>query len=390
MTDIFVTGIGIISAIGYGTKETLDSIFLSKSGLTQTSILKTKHEYLTGEIKLSNNQLEKNYSNSVKNYSRTTTLGIIAAKQALENSGIKNINEYKTGLISATTVGGMDLTEKYYKTYKQNNFLDFIKYHHCGDSTEKIADYLNITDFTSTISTACSSSANSIIYGIRLLKAGILDRVIVGGTDALAKFTINGFNTLMILDKDKTKPFDKDRNGLNLGEGAAYLVLETKKTSKNPIAKISGYANLNDAHHQTASSPDGFGAYLAMKNAIKSANLTTSDINYINAHGTGTPNNDITESAAIKKLFGNNVPAFSSTKSFTGHTLGASASIEAVLSILALNYGFIYPNLNFKNPIPETGLIPETELKVGKKIKNVLSSSFGFGGNDSSLIFSKI
>ena len=391
MTNIFITGIGIISSIGYNIKETLDSILLSKSGLSKISILETTHNnFFAGEIKLTNKQLEKNIYNSIKNYSRTALLGMIAAKQAVETSGITNINKVKTGLISATTVGGMDKTEFYYKKYKQLNFYDFILAHHCGDSTEKIADFIGLRNFTSTLSTACSSSANSIIYGIRLLKAGILDRVIVGGTDALSKFTLNGFNTLMIIDKEQTKPFDKNRQGLNLGEGAAYLVLETQKTAKNPIAKISGYANSNDAYHQTASSPDGKGALLAMKNALKSAKLNINNINYINAHGTGTPNNDLTESKAIKQLFSDKIPPFSSTKPFTGHTLGASGAIEAVLSVLALNYGFIYPNLNFKEPITETKLIPETKLQTGKNIKNILSSSFGFGGNDSSLIFTKI
>ncbi len=391
MTNIFVTGVGIISAIGNNVKETLDSIFLSKSGLSKISILKTHHnDFFVGEVKITNEQLEKNLFYKQQKYSRTALLGIIAAKQAVENAKIKNINNLKTGLISATTVSGMDKTETYYKTFRDLKFYDFILAHHCGDSTEKIADFIGIKNFTSTLSTACSSSANSIIYGIRLLKAGILDRVIVGGTDALAKFTLNGFNTLMILDKEQTKPFDENRQGLNLGEGAAYLVLETEKTAKNPIAEISGYANFNDAYHQTASSPDGKGAFFAMKNALDSANLTPDDINYINAHGTGTPNNDLTESTAIKQLFGNNPPPFSSTKPFTGHTLGASGAIEAVLSVLSLNYGFIYPNLNFKNPISQVGLIPETKLKTGENIKNVLSSSFGFGGNDSSLIFTKV
>jgi len=391
MPKIFVTGVGVISALGNDIKETLDSLLLSKSGLSKISILETIHnDFFVGEIKQTNTQIEKHIFNSVKNYSRTTLLGIIAAKQAIENAEIKNINNIKTGLISATTVGGMDKTEVLYKTYKDLKTYDFISSHHCGDSTEKIADFIGIKDFASTLSTACSSSANSIIYGIRLLKAGILDRVIVGGTDSLAKFTLNGFNTLMILDKEKTKPFDENRKGLNLGEGAAYLVIETDKTAKKPIAEISGYANFNDAHHQTASSPEGTGAFLSMKNALLSANLSINDIDYINAHGTGTPNNDLTESTAIKTLFKDKIPPFSSTKPFTGHTLGAAGAIEAVLSVLALNYGLIYPNLNFKTPISQVELIPNTELKTGKNIKNILSSSFGFGGNDSSLIISKV
>jgi len=164
MANIFVTGVGIISAIGCNIKETLDSIFLSKSGLSKISILETNHnDFFVGEIKYTNQQLEKKLYNSAKNYSRTTLLGMIAAAKAVENANIKNINNIKTGLISATTVGGMDKTETFYNTFKDLKFYDFILAHHCGDSTEKIADFIGIKNFTSTLSTACSSSTNSII-----------------------------------------------------------------------------------------------------------------------------------------------------------------------------------------------------------------------------------
>jgi 3-oxoacyl-[acyl-carrier-protein] synthase-1 len=230
------------------------------------------------------------------------------------------------------------------------------------------------------------------MLGVRMIKAGKLDRVIVGGADCLSKFTINGFKTLMILSETNCKPFDENRTGLNLGEAAAYLVLESDEIVKNENKKIlgyvSGYANANDAFHQTASSEDGEGATLAMKKALEVAGLSSEEIDYINAHGTATENNDASESQAILRVFGNNLPKISSTKAYTGHTLAAAAAIEAVYSVLALQNNLVFPNLNFKSPIQETNIIPETEV-LKKEINHVLSNSFGFGGNCSTLIFSK-
>ena len=226
-----------------------------------------------------------------------------------------------------------------------------------------------------------------------MIKSGKLDRVIVGGTDALSKFTINGFKTLMILSDGYNKPFDNNRKGLNLGEAAAFLVLESeelvKKENKKVLARVSGYANANDAFHQTASSENGDGAFLAMEKAFKIANLQPDQIDYVNVHGTATPNNDLSEGRALVRLFGENkVPDFSSTKAFTGHTLAAAAAIEAVFSVLAIQNNVVFPNLNFETPMAEFDLIPQTTLK-NKNIEHVLSNSFGFGGNCSTLIFSK-
>ncbi|MBY0426363.1 MAG: beta-ketoacyl-[acyl-carrier-protein] synthase family protein, partial [Cytophagales bacterium] len=226
-----------------------------------------------------------------------------------------------------------------------------------------------------------------------MIKADILDRVVAGGTDALSKFTINGFNTLKILDNQHCRPFDNTRTGLNLGEGAGFVVLESeemvKKSGKTPICEVKGYGNACDAYHQTASSPDGNGAYLAMKKALDQAGIASSEIDYVNAHGTGTPNNDLSEGRAMLKLFDGHIPPFSSTKSYTGHTLGAAGGIEAVLCALALQHGIIYPNLNFSQEMEEIHIHPETTLKKGQPIRNILSNSFGFGGNNSALVFGK-
>jgi len=397
MKGVALTGMGIISAIGNTVEENYVSLVNNRIGITSIENILTVHSDVikVGEIKKTNQQLVNELQLSIdNNFSRTAMLGTIAAKQAVQNAQISSINEYKTGLISATSVGGMDMTEvHYYDYFEDENLIKYISSHDGGDVAHKIADELGLKGMVTTISTACSSAANSIMLGARLIKAGKLDRVIVGGTDALAKFTINGFKTLMILSDGYNSPFDNDRKGLNLGEAAAFLVLESdeivKKENKKVLARVSGYGNANDAFHQTASSENGDGAFLAMEKALQVANLKPEQIDYINVHGTATPNNDLSEGRAIVRIFGEEkAPDFSSTKPLTGHTLAAAAAIEAVYSVLAIQNNVVFPNLNFKTPMHEFNLIPQTTLKY-KNIEHVLSNSFGFGGNCSTLIFSK-
>jgi 3-oxoacyl-(acyl-carrier-protein) synthase len=393
---VFVTGIGIICAIGKNTGETFASLRATRSGISHLSILDSIHRDIlpAGEIKLNNEELGALAGVTDPDmHPRTALLGIIAAEEAFKNAGLDHPwgLRYRTGVISASTVGGMDKTEINYRNYQLGEpYNNFVLTHDCGDSTEKIAVRLGIRDMVSTISTACSSSANSIMFGARLIKHGMLDRVLAGGTDAMSKFTLNGFHTLMILDKHACRPFDKNRMGLNLGEGAAFLVLESEKAleGRTPLCELSGYANANDAYHQTASSPDGYGPFLSMTAALDSARLKPAVIDYINAHGTGTDNNDLTEGIAIERIFGENIPLISSTKPFTGHTLGAAAAVEAVISILSIQNQVVFPNLNFREKMDELHFEPVKEMITGKKLKHVLSNSFGFGGNDSTLIFS--
>lgn len=394
---IAITGMGIISSIGLSVAENLESLRNGTIGISRVDNIQTKlrDTVLVGEIKLSNSTLESKLGlPATHSFTRTGLLGAWAAKEAVANAGLDlNDDTIRTGFISSTSVGGMDVTEKYFYEYLTNPSIQhFISSHDAGVSSQQIADYIGVKGFVSTISTACSSAANAIMLGARMIKAGKLDRVIVGGTDALSKFTLNGFNTLMILSDTYCKPFDQNRKGLNLGEAAAYIVLESDaliaKENKDVLGYVLGYGNANDAFHQTASSENGEGAFLAMEKAFKVADIQPGQIDYINVHGTATPNNDLSEGRAIIRAFGDSVPAFSSTKAFTGHTLAAAAAIEAVYSVLALQHNMIFPNLNFETPMEEFSLIPETTLKE-KEINYVLSNSFGFGGNCSTLIFSK-
>lgn len=396
---VFITGIGIISSIGDNVGETLFSLINGKSGIGKNTLIDTVYKNLipVAEVHKDDHELAGILGiNDIREYTRTSLLGMIAAKEALSDAGITDINHAKTGLISSTSVGGMHRSEVFYKDFLNDHSkgrLINIIHHECGDSTEKIADLLGVKDFVSTVSTACSSSANSIMTGARLIRNGKLDRVIAGGTDSLTLFTINGFNSLMILDKNKCRPFDDTRSGLNLGEGAGFVVLMSEesvmKSGKKPYCELKGYGNACDAYHQTASSPEGNGAYLAMKKALDMSLLKETDIDYVNVHGTGTQNNDLSEGNAMLRLFNGKIPPFSSTKSFTGHTLGASGGVEAVISVLAIRDSLLFPNLQFTTPIKELDMTPITALQRNVAVNHVLSNSFGFGGNNSSLIFSK-
>lgn len=386
---------GIITALGDSLELNRDGLIQGKCAIGKLDSFPSKYAetLLFGEIKHSNEQLKNSLNVKIKGVSRTSLLALHAFNQAVQNAGIseKDLSNSDTSLVIANTVGGMCLTDELYQDANQHTSgSEYITSYDCGSVGVFLQERFKIRGIVNTINTACSSSANAIMYGGRLIKKGYAKRVIVGGTDSLAKFTINGFNSLHILSPGLCAPFDKDRSGLNLGEGAAFLVLEGEDSivDQKIIAEVKGYANANDAFHPSTLSENGDGPFLAMQQALKQAGLTPGDIDFINTHGTGTENNDEVESRAMVRLF-NKVPAFTSTKSNIGHTLGASGAIEAVYCILNLLHQEIYPSLNFKEGITGTGLIPEQSYSKAV-INNVMSNSFGFGGNCSSVIFSKV
>jgi 3-oxoacyl-[acyl-carrier-protein] synthase-1 len=393
--SVYISGAGVISAIGNSWSENFFALKNGISGISSMMVLNSVHNDLpVGEVKLTNHELAYR-TGSKPTLSRTALLGIHAAKEAYLYCGIRNMNFWRVGLVSATTVGGMDRTEKFFPSFLQNpsaGRLRDVVNHECGKVTERIADALGIKGHLTTINTACSSSVNSIMYGARLIRHNLLDVVFAGGTDALTRFTLNGFNSLMILDKTPCRPFDASRAGLNLGEGAGFVVLVSDRVVEEenlkPFARVAGFANTNDAFHQTASSPEGRGSFSAMTKALEMASLDRSAIDYINLHGTGTLNNDLSEGTAVKRLFGEASPKMSSTKSFTGHTLGACGGIEAVYSLMSLKEQAVFPNLRFETPMPEVGISPMKNFEE-TSVSNVMSNSFGFGGNCSSIIFSK-
>ena len=384
---IAITGIGVLSAIGMNCAETLQSLLSERSGIDTMRQLGSMHAELpVGEVPYSDAELKRIADiNPCEPMPRTSLLGIIAAREALKMAGAEC-----DAFISGTTVGGMDLTEQNWHNYAEGRATENIHLHEAGESTNAIAKHLSPFTFIATPSTACSSALNAILFGANLLRTGQAKAALVGGAESLSKFHLNGFNTLMILDHQPCRPFDADRNGLNLGEGAGYLVIEPEEDAiargATILGYVGGYANTCDAYHQTASSADGEGAYLAMKNALQMAGLQPTDIDYINAHGTATPNNDLSESAALLRLFGKAMPAVSSTKAFTGHTTSASGGIEAVICLLAMQHGFVPANLNWSHTADR--LITPVTQTMRQPLRHVLCNAFGFGGNESSLVLS--
>lgn len=397
---VLITGIGSVSSIGLNIQELTDSIVTSASGVSRKTRLDSilARTLPTAQIQLSDAQLKSRIPglSSRQIYSRTSLLAMLAASEAVAMAGLTPDDCRAAGLVNSTSAGGMDKGEIFYADYLRSPAKGNLKLaltHDCGDAAEQMAALLHIEHYITTISTACSSAANAMIHAARLIKAGMCDVVVAGGSDAICKFTINGFNSLMILSDEDCKPFDKNRKGLNLGEAAGYFVLESeasvKRRGAKSLAVLSGYGNACDAYHQTASSPNGEGAYLAMTQAIQVSGIKPAEIDYINAHGTGTQNNDLSESTALLRIFSSaDLPPLSSTKAMTGHTLAAAGGIEAVMSVLAIQNGWIFPNKNFTEAIEETGIIPVTEFQTNKTIRHILSNSFGFGGNNSSLLIS--
>lgn len=391
---VVVTGMGVVTCLGFGVEENLLALKSGRHGIAPPELLRTfHHEMPLGEVRSDRGELiSRSGPTHPPFWSRTALIALIAAREALLMARITP--NHLTGLMNGTTVGGMDRTEDFYPGFMENErhgHMREVFNHDCGGTSEQLAEELGVRGFLASINTACSSSVNTIMLAARMIRAGRIKNAIAGGADGLSRFTLNGFNSLMILDKELCRPFDQSRKGLNLGEGAAYVVLETEedalKSGKRILARVSGYANTNDAHHQTASSPDGTGARMAMEEALKEGGLRPADIDHINAHGTATPNNDETEAAAIRTVFASSPPV-TSTKSFTGHTLGAAGAVESVFSILSIGEQMMFPTLRLENPLSEHPLTYVTSPE-NRTVNHVLSNSFGFGGNCSSIIFSR-
>jgi 3-oxoacyl-(acyl-carrier-protein) synthase len=380
--------------LGDTAEANRSSLIEGKCGISTLGLFPSKFSghLPCGEIKTSTQLLKERLKSADPGVTRTTLLALHAFGKSVLDSALspEQVSSSDTALVSATTVGGMCLTDElYHDANKIDEGSVFLASYECSSVALFLQARYGLKGIVNTINTACSSSANAIMYGARLIRHGLARRAIVGGVDSLAKFTINGFNALHILSPEICTPFDKDRKGLNLGEGAAFLVLEKEEDTKNKklYAELSGYGNSNDAFHPSSISEQGNGPFLAMEEALATAKLSANEISYINAHGTGTENNDESESRAMIRLFGV-PPFFTSTKSNIGHTLGAAGAIESAFTVFSIANEEIYPGLHFREPIESTGLKPVQQY-IKLPIKHAMSNSFGFGGNCTSLIFSR-
>ena len=393
---VYITGIGCITPLGKNKEENLNSLREGLSGLKKAEIFQSKYasNFFFGEVIYSNEQISSMMDmKDVKGMTRTDLLAIKAFSEAVEDANLtkEDISSRTTACISASTVGGMCLTNQLYDDSNlksvTNEFLESYSAHaHAATIVEKY----KIKGLVDVINTACSSSANAIMNGARLIKSGRAHRVIVGGVDSLSKYTVNGFNSLQILSTEKCAPFDANRKGLNLGEAGAYLVLESEEYAQNKkkYATVVGYSNSNDAFHTSSLSDEGAGITKAIREALQVAGIPPKKIDYINAHGTGTQNNDAVELNAFHSVFVV-VPPFNSTKSYVGHTLGAAGAVEAIFSIFSLMHDEVYKQLNFTTPIEKLALSPITK-KMKMPVRFAMSNSYGFSGNCTSLIFEKV
>lgn len=397
MNRVFVTGMGVISSIGNNVEENRTSLLSAKTGIGKASFMQSRYveQFPFGEVPYSSEHLLNSGGMKLeKGMTRTDILATLAFQEACTDAGLTTaqIAAYDTAFMSASTVGGMSMTDE---LYKDGNHLgppsEYLSSYICGAHTLKLVKRYAMKGLSSTINTACSSSANAIMMGSKLIQSGRAKRAIVGGAEGLAKFTVNGFNALRILSANPCTPFDENRTGLTLGEGAAYLVLEdeTSVGDKTIYGEISGYGNSNDAFHPSSISDEAIGIIASIKEAIQTAGLSPAQIDYINAHGTGTVNNDYSELYGISQVF-DTIPAYQSTKSYTGHTLAAAGVIEAIFSLLSIQYGELYQSLNCPNPIEKFDTAPILSYRNQLNIQHVLSNSFGFGGNCSSLVLSKV
>lgn len=423
--EIYVAGLGVISAAGDSLDSTVKAMRAGLPGLAPVKRFQTRIDAPAGEVTMSDRQLKDLLEiPDGEVISRTALLGIKAVRDALSDCSMRMRHDpdSRIAFISGTSVGGMDLSEVFWQTNRDSmdeGDAKMLKMHDPGGVTMAIDNYFRSrpenfslwqnVGFVTTISTACSAAGNAIITGARMIRAGLVDIAIVGGTDALCKFTLNGFNSLHILDRGLCRPFDADRQGLNLGEGAGYLVLARPSGRENadgfvqPYCCLAGWGNANEAYHQTASTPEGIGPALAMETALRCAGISPESIGFINTHGTGTIVNDAAEMNAMMHVFGDSLPPYSSVKPYLGHTLGASEGIEAALCCHALadmdfscmkSAGWSKP-LSDNAPAPYGVLgVPGASFPVYAPFPridegSVMSSAFGFSGNCVSLIFSR-
>lgn len=396
---VVVTGMGVICSIGNNISEFKEGLQSGKNGIRKIDYIDTEgcSNDKGGEIK----DIERL---EVEKHSKTMSFILKALEEAIEDSGL-NIEDKNIGVILGSILGKFEFFEKSVCSARKNNGIknkeDAVNWQK-GCLSNIAAEICEIYGFNGPkfiVSTACAAGTNSIAYGYDLIKKGYCDFVIVGGADSLQRVSMTGFSSLMALSPSVTKPFDVNRDGLALGEGAGILILETMESALKRNAKIyteiSGYALCNDAYHVTAPDPEGKGAYYGMVKCLENSGLKPGDIDYINAHGTGTKANDLSEFKAINRLFGNNPNNIyiSSNKSLFGHCLGSAGSIEAVSTILSIFYDFIPPTINIENPINlESNSPVKLVLKemVATRVNYAMSNSFAFAGNIATIVFKKV
>jgi 3-oxoacyl-(acyl-carrier-protein) synthase len=386
-----ITGLGIVSAAGFGTEEVWRTVAAGASGLKPLTLFQSPRY---GQIPVGEIQRDLIALGAPTRSSRSDKLGWLAAREAVADAKI-NFQNYgdRAGILLGTSVGGSYDSELFLATLIKRGKMRArpTRFHECSTTVDLIAESLGLFGPGMAIATACSSSALAIAQAAEMILSGEADVMLAGGADSLSRMTWGGFHSLLLVDANGCRPFDAARGGMSLGEGAAILVLESEEFARRRgakmFARLSGWGMSCDAYHATAPHPQGAGATIAMQSALRRAGLEPSAIDYVNAHGTGTRDNDVAETIALKTVFHNRVPPFSSTKRIFGHALAASGAMEAVVCVEALRHQQLPPNPGFAKCDPAIGLEPVVALRHAP-LTHVMSNSFGFGGNNGVLIFS--
>ncbi|MGO9767528.1 MAG: beta-ketoacyl-[acyl-carrier-protein] synthase family protein [Myxococcaceae bacterium] len=385
MRGVAITGLGIVSGLGLGPEAHLHAFRAARSGLHPLSLFA-----LPGLPALPVGEVDEETVLG-QHPSRSIALALLAARQAAAHQQLSG-----HGLIAVgTTTGGIHESEQHYLRHRGEEGKadrELLRYHPAGAIADVLASELNVSAERHTFSTACSSSANAIGYGAARIQQGV-PWALVGGVDSLCRITYAGFHALKLLSPEPCRPFDRARQGLSLGEGAAFLLLENEGRARSrgvvPLGRVDGWGCTADAYHMTAPHPEGRGALAAMRAALADAGVAASDVDYVNAHGTATLANDRAEGLALGALFKASGPLVSSTKGATGHTLGAAGAMEALFCVLALGAGFAPPTVGLLEPDPSLALRLVPPDGMATPLKVALSNSFGFGGNNAALVLTR-
>ena len=406
---VVVTGMGCLSPVGNNVKETWESILAGRSGAAMiTHFDASKHKTrFAAEVK-GFDPVALFSTREARKMDRFTQFAVAVAMEALDQSGLKidASNRDRVGVVIGTGIGGIGTLLDQADVMRERGperVSPFLVPMMISDSAPgMLAIRFGARGPNMALATACASGNNAIGEALEMIRRGAADVMIAGGSEAaLVPVAMAGMNVMTALStrnedpETASRPFDKDRDGFLMGEGAGILILESLEHAQargaTILGEVSGYGTTDDAHHISAPAENGAGAAIAMRLAVENANLSLSDIGYINAHGTSTPLNDKSETAAIKTVFGEqayNIPV-SSTKSMTGHLLGASGAIEAVFCLLAIREEVLPPTINYHTPDPDCDLdyVPNQPRKASPR--HVMSNSFGFGGHNATLIFSR-
>jgi 3-oxoacyl-[acyl-carrier-protein] synthase II len=396
---VVVTGLGAVTSIGTTVSEFWENLLAGVCGIRPLSLFDTSAYRTRTAAEVT--EIPDGFLSAAekRRMSRADRMGLAAAQEALAQSGLDLAREDPTRvgiILGGGTSGLLDSEEVYEKWLNGRRARPSRVLNHLPDAiTDRIAQRFGFEGIKSTITTACSSAANAMGYAYDAIVGNLADAVVTGGSDVLARLTYGGFNSLRSVDPDPCRPFDRERRGLSIGEAAGILVFEEEERARRRratiLAEFLGYGVTSDAFHMTAPDPSGAAGARTIRAALDSAGVAPVDVDYVNAHGTATPQNDSAETAALKAALGERAPEIpvSSIKSMIGHCLCASGAIEAIATVLTVREGRIPPTIHYENPDPACDLDYVPNEARERPVSIAISNSFAFGGNSSVVVIGR-